>query len=377
MAAAWCLIREMSGPASHAAATLRLHGAALWAVGVCAAALGLLRCDGGASSTRITPPPETVRTAAVPRRADTVASGASSAVAPGAAAAPRASTPASAEAFRHPAPGRLIAIGDVHGDLAATLAALRLGGAIDEAARWVGGNLTVVQTGDQLDRGDDEPEIVDLFERLTKDARVSGGQVVALNGNHEVMNAQGDFRYVTPEGLADFGGVSPRSQHADAAPPEAKDRAAAFLPGGAYALKLAQRDVIAVVGDSVFVHGGILPDHLGYGIDRINRETRDWMQSGGRVAPAGVASSTGPVWVRDYSLDPVSENTCASLASVLDALGVARMVVGHTPQKNGITSACGERVYRIDVGLARYYGEGPIQVLEIADGVVRTLSAAR
>jgi hypothetical protein len=293
----------------------------------------------------------------------------------GAAKAPPA--PAPAEGFRHSAPGRLIAIGDVHGDLAATLAALRLGGAIDEAGRWVGGDLTVVQTGDQLDRGDDEPEIIDLFDRLAKDARASGGQVVALNGNHEVMNAQGDFRYVTPEGMTDFGGVSPRSQHAEAAPPEAKDRAAAFLPGGAYALKLAARDVIAVVGDSLFVHGGVLPDHLGYGIDRINRETRDWMRSGGRVAPAGVASSTGPIWVRDYSLDPVSENTCTTLASVLDALGVARMVVGHTPQKSGITSACGERVYRIDVGLARYYGEGPIQVLEIAGGVVRTLSAAR
>jgi hypothetical protein len=281
------------------------------------------------------------------------------------------------EAFRHPVPGRLIAIGDVHGDLAATLAALRLGGAIDEAGRWVGGNLTVVQTGDQIDRGDDDRQIVDLFERLTNDAPVNGGQVVALNGNHEVMNAQGDFRYVTPGAMAAFGGSSPRSPHALAAPSDVADRAAAFLPGGEYALKLAQRDVIAVVGDSVFVHGGVLPDHLGYGIDRINRETRGWMQSGDRSAPAGVASSTGPVWVRDYSLDPVSENTCAALGSVLDALGVARMVVGHTVQKSGITSACGERVYRIDVGLSRYYGEGPIQVLEIAGGVVRTLSVAR
>jgi hypothetical protein len=45
-------------------------------------------------------------------------------------------------------------------------AALRLAGALDEHDHWTGGRLVVVQTGDQLDRGDDEPEILDLLERL-------------------------------------------------------------------------------------------------------------------------------------------------------------------------------------------------------------------
>ena len=57
---------------------------------------------------------------------------------------------------RFPAPPRLLAFGDVHGDLQATRQALRLAGAIDAHDRWVGGPLVVVQTGDQLDRGDDE-----------------------------------------------------------------------------------------------------------------------------------------------------------------------------------------------------------------------------
>jgi hypothetical protein len=80
--------------------------------------------------------------------------------------------------------------------------------------------------------------------------------------------------------------------------------------------------------------------------------------------------------VRDYSLDPVSEVACAALGRVLDALQVKRMVVGHTVQKS-ITSACADRVYRIDVGLSRYYGNGPIQVLEIEGNTVRPLSAPR
>jgi len=292
-----------------------------------------------------------------------------------AAAAPTSAAPTGD--YRHALPGRLIAIGDVHGDLPATRAALRLGGAIDTEDRWVGGDLTVVQTGDQLDRGDDERQIVDLFERLAKEAAAAGGQVVALNGNHEVMNVQGDFRYVTPAGVTSFSGVVPRSPHARAAPPPFEDRAAAFLPGGGYALELSERDVIAVVGDSVFVHGGILPEHVTYGIDRINRETREWMRSGDRAAPPSIASERAAVWVRDYSFDPVSSSTCATLGQVLDALGVRRMVVGHTVQNAGISSACDERVYRIDVGLSRYYGDNPIQVLEISAGNVRPLSAAR
>jgi hypothetical protein len=284
---------------------------------------------------------------------------------------------AAGESFRHGVPGRLIAIGDLHGDIAATRAALRLGGAIDASDRWIGDTLTVVQTGDQLDRGDDEREILDLFQQLQVSAAAEGGQVVALNGNHEVMNVQGDFRYVTPGAVGAFTGVMPQSPLARSAPPAFQERAAAFLPGGAYALELAERDVVAVVGDSVFVHGGVLPDHVRYGIDRINRETRSWMRGSERQAPASIAAESAPIWVRDYSLDPVTPRACEMLGEVLDALKVSRMVVGHTVQSQGISSACDERVYRIDVGLSRYYGQNPIQVLEIDAGKLRVLSAPR
>jgi hypothetical protein len=271
----------------------------------------------------------------------------------------------------------LIAIGDLHGDIAATRAALRLAGAIDESGRWIGGNLSVVQTGDVLDRGDGEREILDLLEQLTASAQSAGGQLIALNGNHEVMNVQGDFRYVTAGGVGAFAGVRPRSPHARAAPPPFEDRAAAFLPGGAYALQLARRDVIAVVGDSLFVHGGVLPEHVRYGVERINQETREWMRAGDRRAPEAVASESAPIWVRDYSLEPVAPSVCDKLGEVLGALNVKRMVVGHTVQNTGISSACDGRVWRIDVGLSRYYGDGPIQVLEIQQGKLRVLSAQR
>ncbi len=292
-----------------------------------------------------------------------------------------APSPAPPADFRYPAPSRLVAIGDLHGDLFAARTALKLAGAIDADDHWAGGKLTLVQTGDEIDRADEDRDVIDLFERLSGEAQAAGGRVIALNGNHEIMNVQGDFRYVTPGAADAFAGVSPRSALARSVVPPFVDRAAAFLPGGAYAEKLSRRDVIAVVGDSVFAHGGVLPEHVSYGIARINAETRAWMRGAQPKAPALVTSERGPVWVRDFSQDPVSEEECALLGRALDALGAKRMVVGHTVQKSGISSACNDRVYRIDVGLSRFYG-GPIQILQITPKAsggasVEILKAAR
>ncbi len=102
------------------------------------------------------------------------------------------------------APERLVAVGDLHGDLDHARRVLRLAGAIDERDRWVGGRLVVVQTGDEIDRGDDDRAILDLVEDLKKQAAAAGGELIALLGNHEVMNAALDFRYVTPGGLSAF-----------------------------------------------------------------------------------------------------------------------------------------------------------------------------
>jgi hypothetical protein len=103
-----------------------------------------------------------------------------------------------------PAPDRVVAIGDLHGDLDHARRALRLAGAIDEHDQWVGERLVVVQTGDEIDRGDDDRSILDHVEEWQREAAAAGGELVALLGNHEIMNASLDFRYVTPAGFAAF-----------------------------------------------------------------------------------------------------------------------------------------------------------------------------
>lgn len=272
--------------------------------------------------------------------------------------------PAGERPFRFPAPERLVAIGDLHGDLSATRQVFRLAGAIDEQDHWVGGKLVVVQTGDQLDRGDDEREILDLLERLRAEARAAGGALHVLNGNHETMNVLGDFRYVTPGARNAFDDAKPRSPWAARFPREWQGRAAAFLPGGQFALLLAQRDVVVVVGDTVFAHAGVRAPHADHGLGKLNAETRAWMRGDAPQPPRLIVDSEGPVWTRVYAPEVLDDAACKVLARALEKVGARRMVVGHNVQSGGVTPGCEERIWRIDAGMARHYG-GRIEALEI------------
>lgn len=269
---------------------------------------------------------------------------------------------------------RIVAMGDWHGDLNAARHALRIAGAIDSLDHWCGGDLVVVQTGDILDRGDEEQAILDWVDRLTEEAAAAGGAFHMLLGNHELMNVAGDFRYVTDGGWQDFADAGINVDTTDtlvmSLDVSQRSRAEAFFPGGPYARALAKRDVIKIIGRTVFVHGGILPAHITYGLDRINSETKAWLR-GETPEPEWLKEKNSPVWDRHYS-DAPDHYDCIRLDEVLAALDCDRMVVGHTIQDAGISPHCDKRVWCIDTGASAHYG-GPVQVLEITAEGIRVL----
>jgi len=267
---------------------------------------------------------------------------------------PAAGCAAAPNVWRFPVAERVVAIGDVHGDLSATRRALRGAGLIDDGDRWIGGEAVLVQTGDVLDRGDDELEIFELLAALALEANAARGRVIVLNGNHELMNAAGDFRYVTKGGYEDFADVG---------------RAAAFAPGGPWAKRLAAYPLIAVVGDSVFVHGGLEASQARE-IEVLNRSTQCWLLGDGPGPRSVLAADDSPVWTRRYGGESPA---CGELTAVLGALEAKRLVVGHTPQRR-INSACDERLWRIDVGMAAAYG-GKAAALEITKAGTRVIDS--
>ncbi len=263
---------------------------------------------------------------------------------------------------------RLVAFGDVHGDLDVTREVLRMAGAIDESDSWIGGELVVVQTGDQIDRGPDDREILDLFEDLADQAHAAGGAVYSLVGNHGIMNVELDLRYVHTDAWAAFDDIEYDPDDAELADYEEdkRGRVAAFRPGGPYAMVLAGRNVAMTVGDTAFVHGGILPEPAEYGIDLVNAEVQAWMQGDGQE-PDEVQSSYGLVWSRHYSDEP-DDLDCGKLESALEKLDALRMVVGHTVQDEP-NPACDGKVWRIDTGMSDYYGGEPFAIEIVGDEV--------
>lgn len=190
------------------------------------------------------------------------------------------------------AAGRIVAVGDVHGDVAAFEGILRQAGLLDDGGRWSGGGATLVQVGDILDRGPSPRGAMDLLMRLQAESAAVGGRVIAMLGNHETANLLGDLRYVTPENFREYAddrserrrraafrshvafernrarrlGLPPPAFDAaaeaawmEAHPPGFLEQREAFAPGGTYGRWLRQLPAVAQIGDTVFVHGGIGP----------------------------------------------------------------------------------------------------------------------
>ncbi len=347
---------------------------------------------------------------------------------------------------------RVFAIGDLHGDLNATIRILEGIGAINSDGHWIGRNLIVVQLGDLIDRGTEDYEVLSLIERLENEAPDWGSQLVILNGNHEFMNLGSDFREVNLRSLAPFirekGKIESFLQNTLRWHPSEiavetekvrrltveemqrsldfleykpvqeitaspgflvrsffelnypgqnlsgwipfdlvdrlikilENRAMTFGRGFQLAHQFAKRLPFVVVGDSVFVHGGLLPEHLDYGLNKIETEARSWMLDGSYPHPGylnakGGLAAHAPWWTRELSSPEADSTQCLKLAKVLNALRVSRMVVGHTITASGkIELLCDGELVKIDVALSsafwhrqNYIRPLPYQILEIID----------
>ena len=369
--------------------------------GFSAAALRRARRVPGASALRHAAPSP----APLPRRlAGAARVGASASQGPaGASAAPAPYPP-----LRVSAPGRVVALGDIHGDIGQARRALTIAGVLGDGGdavnpEWIGGDTVVVQVGDVLDRGDDEIAILILLQKLHKQAEKEGGAVYILNGNHEVLNVSGDFRYVTQgafqestrfgEHLVNLFGDSFKDAFGgaeeDARKRQVKARVGLFSPGGPLAQQLAMNSTVLIVNDTVFAHGGLMPRHVEFGLERLNRAVSDWMRGReiadekDRVALGMAIGSVkdSVVWNRTFGTenfvtDTDRDRACEVLGKTLDAIpGAKRMVIGHTPQLGGCNGECDGRIWRVDVGMSFGVVGADPEVLEIDGEKVSVLDS--
>jgi hypothetical protein len=61
----------------------------------------------------------------------------------------------------------------------------------------------------------------------------------------------------------------------------------------------------------MFVHGGVLPQHVEHGLERINQETRQWMLGESQRVPSFLVGRQAIVWAREYSAGkPAQQRQC-------------------------------------------------------------------
>jgi 3',5'-cyclic AMP phosphodiesterase CpdA len=194
---------------------------------------------------------------------------------------------------------RIVAVGDVHGAYDAFVTTLQNAGVIDDEMRWSGGQTHLVSTGDLVDRGAESRRVMDLMMRLEREASRAGGKVHQLLGNHEVMNLNGDLRYVADEEYAAFLDMeSPeereswyqffreqrpadsdeqklRWQFDEKNPPGYFGHRRAFRSDGRYGKWLLSKPFMIVINDTAFAHGGFPPFVAEHGLAGVNGRLKD------------------------------------------------------------------------------------------------------
>jgi hypothetical protein len=328
-------------------------------------------------------------------------------------------------AYRYEDVERVVAVADVHGAYAELVAVLREAAVIDESLRWRGGGTHLVSLGDLVDRGAESRKVLDLLMRLELEARDAGGAVHVVLGNHEVMNIAGDLRYVSEAEYAAFAGADDdalreaawrrvlerdpealRAGFDEAHPAGWFAHRQAFSPDGLYGGWLLTRPFLLVIDDVAFAHGGLPALVARVGLEETNRTLhaqlaaylQSWQAIESALSPARpigfpdrvpavtgrvteeaaqslhamqlaeVFTTDGPTWYRGQALcNPYAE--AENLDAALRALGVSRLVVGHSVSPTGrAQSRFDGRVILLDAGMLKSVYRGSPAALVIEGG---------
>jgi hypothetical protein len=338
------------------------------------------------------------------------------------------------------APTRIVALSDVHGAYDSLVSLLKTVALVDDKLAWSGGRATLVVVGDVLDRGSASRRVLELLMRLEREASSAGGRAQLVLGNHEVMNLTGELDYVASEDYAAYAAEESAAERAAALarfraaragapadddalaadfarryPPGFFAQRAAFASGGRFGAWLLRQPVLLVLGDTVFVHGGLPSGVAGLSAADVNAAysaaLRDYLGSFDALVAAGVlhaedAFSDRPTLADRYLADAQRGGTpvpapvkaaadrlrdltrsdafgvsavywyrgtvsCSEpierdrLSKLLVSLGAKRVVVGHTPTPTArVLSRFDGMVLRVDTGMQQRGGRASALVLD-------------
>jgi hypothetical protein len=245
---------------------------------------------------------------------------------------------------------KIVVIGDIHADYEILLAILKKAGIINDKLEWIGKKTYLVMIGDLVDGkaridnwdGDSDLKVINFISKLIKQAKRKKGDVIVLLGNHEFMNIRGNFTYSGDHGTKEFGGELNRLKYFNSK----------FFT-------FANKCFLAVnIGGWIFCHAGIAPEiSKKYTIPKLNAMLQKFLSNQMNLQEDNnffniISGDNGILTTREFGIDNVN---CKRLSATLENLNANYMVVGHTVQEK-INEVCNKKLWRVDVGLSRAFG---------------------
>ena len=185
-------------------------------------------------------------------------------------------------------------VSDIEGNFRALRQLLQGNSIIDEKFNWTFGDGHLVLTGDFVDRGEQQTEVLWLIYSLEEQAKAAGGYVHYILGNHEIMNLSGDLRYLN-----------------------SKYQLNSNLLGEQYVSLLGEnselgrwlrtKNVLEKVGDILFCHAGISAavNKMDFSTNKINKLVKPYYADSTYQYETPevevLYGDLGPFWYRPYS----------------------------------------------------------------------------
>jgi hypothetical protein len=226
----------------------------------------------------------------------------------------------------------------------------------------------VIQMGDQIDslnRVDDNDweiiediEVLKFTDLLDKIAKVKGGKVISIIGNHEFMNILGNYTYVSKKSIEN----------------NEKRRNELFKPGGKLSIMLSNRPIIVKIGSFLFCHAGLKLSHM-FILQKYDKDifylNKLWKtfaltnnidnKEDNEIFSKIILDDDGILWTRNLNMGE-------DLNILLNSLKCNYMFIGHNVVDT--VKFINNNLWLTDTGISRSFGNKSYQYLDISNNIV-------
>ncbi len=245
---------------------------------------------------------------------------------------------------------KMFVVSDIEGEFGAFRKLLMANNIIDKDYNWTFDKGHLVLTGDFVDRGNQVTETLWLIYMLEEKAEAVGGYVHFILGNHEIMNLNGDLRYV-------------HTKYMENAMRMNETYLNLFSGNTELGRWLRTKNSMEKTGNILFLHGGVSSavNQLEMSVTKINETARSFYADSSNRYPDMktelLYSDLGPFWYRGYYYGE-NKADLSQIDQTLLLFNVKHIATGHTIIADTISILHGGKLINTDVPHATGKSEG-------------------